>query len=113
LHWFSCYTGFSVILKGYAMYNLTVSLDPVIVREARIRAIGEGTSVSAMVREFLQHYVKLGSAALKPATAEAAQVPAKQTPMEHFLELAKTSSYNSGGFKFDREALYDRKLPGR
>lgn len=95
------------------MYNLTVSLDPVIVREARIRAIGEGTSVSAMVREFLQHYVKLGSAALKPAAKESAAQSAQQTVMEQFIERAKTSPYNSGDVKWNREALYDRKIAGR
>lgn len=38
------------------MTNLTISLDENIVRQARIRAIGEGTSVSAKVREFLAQY---------------------------------------------------------
>lgn len=35
------------------MTNLTLSLDDELVKCARIRAIGEGTSVSAKVREFL------------------------------------------------------------
>lgn len=95
------------------MYNLTVSLDPVIVREARIRAIGEGTSVSAMVREFLQHYVKMGAAALKPAEEASVGQSAQKTAMEQFIERAKTSPYNSGDFKWSREALYDRKIAGR
>ena len=38
------------------MANLTVSLDEVVIRKARIRAIQEGTSVSAKVREFLARY---------------------------------------------------------
>ena len=44
------------------MTNLTISLDEAIVRGARIRAIAEGTSVSAKVRDFLRQYVE-GSAA--------------------------------------------------
>ena len=40
------------------MTNLTVSLDEDIVRGARIRAIREGTSVSAKVRDFLREYVE-------------------------------------------------------
>jgi hypothetical protein len=44
------------------MTNLTISLDDAIVRKARIRAIEEGTSVSAKVREFLAHYAKVDSA---------------------------------------------------
>lgn len=39
------------------MTNLTISLDDAIVRDARIKAIREGTSVSAKVREFLRAYV--------------------------------------------------------
>lgn len=38
------------------MTNLTVSLDEAIVRKARVRAIQEGTSLSAKVREFLTLY---------------------------------------------------------
>lgn len=41
------------------MTNLTISLDESIVRKARIRAIEEGTSVSAKVREFLAQYAKV------------------------------------------------------
>ena len=43
------------------MTNLTISLDDAIVRKARIRAIEEGTSVSAKVREFLAHYARVDS----------------------------------------------------
>lgn len=38
------------------MTNLTISLDEVVVRNARIRAIGQGTSLSAKVRDFLASY---------------------------------------------------------
>lgn len=41
------------------MTNLTISLDDAIVRKARIRAIEEGTSVSAKVREFLAQYARV------------------------------------------------------
>jgi plasmid stability protein len=44
------------------MTNLTISLDEAIVRKARIRAIEEGTSVSAKVREFLAQYARVDSA---------------------------------------------------
>lgn len=43
------------------MTNLTISLDENIVRLARIRAIGECTSVSAKVREVLAQYAKGGA----------------------------------------------------
>lgn len=40
------------------MTNLTLSLDEELVRRARMRAIGEGTSLSAKVREFLAAYTQ-------------------------------------------------------
>ncbi|WP_293663099.1 hypothetical protein [Rhodoferax sp. OV413] len=38
------------------MANLTISMDEALIRKARIRAIQEGTSVSAKIREFLVRY---------------------------------------------------------
>lgn len=45
------------------MSNLTISLNDDVVRLARVRAIQEGTSVSAKVREFLAQYAGVGSGA--------------------------------------------------
>jgi plasmid stability protein len=42
--------------ERFTMTNLTVSLDEAVVRRARVRAIQEGTSLSAKVREFLIQY---------------------------------------------------------
>jgi len=53
LHLFTSFRGTKT------MTNLTISLDDAIVRKARIRAIEEGTSVSAKVREFLAQYAKV------------------------------------------------------
>ncbi len=39
------------------MSNLTISVDEELIRKARVRAIQEGTSVSAKLREYLQQYV--------------------------------------------------------
>lgn len=43
------------------MTNLTLSLDDELVKRARIRAIEEGTSLSAKVREFLAVYTQQGT----------------------------------------------------
>lgn len=40
------------------MPNLTISLDENLVKQARIKAIQEGTSLSAKVRELLSAYVR-------------------------------------------------------
>ena len=39
------------------MSNLTISVDDELIKQARVRAIQQGTSLSAKVREFLQQYV--------------------------------------------------------
>lgn len=39
------------------MSNLTIAVDDELIKRARIRAIQQGTSLSAKVREFLQQYV--------------------------------------------------------
>lgn len=38
------------------MSNLTISLDEQLIKQARVRAIQQGTSLSAKIREFLQQY---------------------------------------------------------
>ena len=39
------------------MANLTINVDEQLIKAARVRAIQQGTSLSAKVREFLQQYV--------------------------------------------------------
>ena len=51
------------------MANLTIALDDHIVKLARLRAIQDGTSVSAQVRAFLERYAQgqdIGSATSRP-----------------------------------------------
>ena len=40
------------------MSNLTVAVDAELIKRARVRAIEQGTSLSAKVREFLQAYAE-------------------------------------------------------
>ena len=40
------------------MSNLTVAVDAELIKRARVRAIAQGTSLSAKVREFLETYVE-------------------------------------------------------
>lgn len=79
------------------MTNLTIALDEAVIRNARIRAISEGTSVSAKVREFLAHY---------------AQGDTSQLAGQGFLDLARESRVNSDGVRWTRDDAYDRSLPG-
>jgi len=77
--------------------NLTVVIDDDVLRRARKRAIDEGTSVNAIVREQLEVYA---------AEDEAAAA------MREFLEWARTVDAGSGpaGRTWTRDDLYDRKI---
>ena len=79
------------------MTNLTISLDEAIVRKARVRAIHEGTSVSAKVREFLAQYV---------------QEPVGKSVGQAFLDHAARSKANSQAATWSRDDAYDRSYPG-
>jgi len=76
------------------MTNLTIALDEAIVRKARIRAIHEGTSVSAKVREFLAEYAQESDRQLLAGQA--------------FIAAARSSTANSEGARWSREDVYDR-----
>ncbi len=64
------------------MSNLTISVDEQLIKQARIRAIEQGTSVSAKVREFLT-----------------------------FIAAARSSTANSDGAAWCRDDAYDRVYP--
>lgn len=75
--------------------NLTLAIDDDLLRRARIKALEQGTSVNAIVREQLERY------AGESAAAQA---------MKSFLEFARNSNAGSGpgGRTWNREDLYDR-----
>jgi len=83
------------------MSNLTISVDDQLIKQARIRAIEQGTSVSAKVREFLASYVQ-GSQAPNP------QLAAGQA----FIAAARSSTANTDGAAWCRDDAYDRAYPG-
>lgn len=78
------------------MANLTITVDPEVLKRARIRAIRESTSVNAVLREELVRY----------AAAEPDQPRAR--PIDGFLELARQGGFASGpdGRTWTREELY-------
>lgn len=51
------------------MKNLTLSLDDEVYRQARIAAAERGTSISALVRDYLQALSRPSSAVIDPAAA--------------------------------------------
>jgi hypothetical protein len=77
------------------MANLTVTIDERVLRRARIRALEQGTSVNAIVGDYLERF-----AGAEPATAALAE----------FLEMAARSTAGSGpgGRTWTRDDLHDR-----
>lgn len=81
------------------MPNLTLSIDEQTLKRARIQAIEDGTSVNAVVRDYLRDY----------ADGDAAH----RTAVEEFVEFARANSAASGpgGRTWTREELYEDR-PG-
>lgn len=77
------------------MANLTLAIDDELLRAARIRALEQGTSVNAVVREYLKHFAN------KAAARDAVQAFLARS------EHARASS-GPGGRTWTREELYDR-----
>jgi len=77
------------------MTNLTLTVDEDILRLARIRALEQGTSVNALVREYL------GQLAGRSTAAEG---------IAEFLAATKGAGASSGpdGRTWIRDELYDR-----
>jgi plasmid stability protein len=76
--------------------NLTLSLDDEILKRARIRALEQGTSVNAVVREFLAAYGGLDD---------------ERRARHAFVTLSEdvASGKRSGGRTWRREDLYDER----
>jgi plasmid stability protein len=96
-HEFTCYTFFRVPTGKARMTNLTIAIDDKLIRQARVRAINEGTSVSARIREFLTVY--------------AAGENRQQQAAQNFIALARRSKASSQGVAWNRADLYDRPYP--
>jgi plasmid stability protein len=77
--------------------NLTITVDDEVLRRARIRALEQGTSVNAVLREFLESYAG--------ATTEA-------DARGRLAALARTSDASSGasGRSWTRSDLYDLRV---
>jgi hypothetical protein len=78
--------------------NLTITVDDELLRRARIRALSQGTSVNAILREFLESYA--GSEVEIQARAR-------------LVELAResSSSSGSGGRTWKRDDFYESRVP--
>lgn len=76
------------------MTNVTLSIDEENLRQARILALQEGTSLNAVIREFVENYIA-GHKHYQQLTGR-------------ILQQAEHSQYDSGGCKWSREELHER-----
>ena len=76
------------------MANLTITIDDQILRRARIRALEQGTSVNALVREYLEAY-----SGVKATRAEA---------VKRLLDLSRRAKSGRGGRRWTRDELHER-----
>ena len=79
------------------MANLTVTLTDHVLRRARLRALERGTSVNALVADYLERY--------------AGPDPASEA-LAAFLDLAEATASGSGqgGRTWTRDELNDRNI---
>lgn len=77
------------------MANLTITIDDRLLKQARMRAIEDGTSVNAVLRDYLERYAGIGD------TAEV---------LNGFGRLARRAVASSGprGRAWTRDELHDR-----
>lgn len=76
------------------MGNLTIAIDEESLKKARIRALQEGTSVNALLREFLDSY-----AGVRREQKEAAG---------RVVALSSSSKSRRGGRTWTRDSLHER-----
>jgi len=81
------------------MLLLTISVDDRLLKRARTRALAEGTTVDALLCEYLERYVERGDT---------------NTALAAFAELAERSAASSGtvGRSWTRDDLQDRTTTG-
>ncbi|MDT0616869.1 hypothetical protein RM531_00135 [Salinisphaera sp. P385] len=76
------------------MTNLTITIDAETLQQARVRAMAEGRSVNALLREYLEAYSGRGNT--------------QREAMADLLALARASDAGSGGQCWQRDELHER-----
>ena len=76
------------------MTNVTLSIDEKDLKQARILALQQGTSLNAVIREYLKNYIGHSNQ--------------YQQVMERILRQADQSQFSSGECKWTRDELHER-----
>lgn len=77
------------------MSNLTITVDDEALRRARLKALEQGTSVNALLREYLEAY----------AGCKASHIQA----MQALLELSRSAHSRAGDRRWTRDELHERR----
>lgn len=77
------------------MANLTIAIDDDILKKARLKAIDQGTSVNAVLRDYLGQY--------------AGATPIRQQAVRNVLALAARSRAARGRRRWTRDELHERR----
>ncbi len=77
------------------MANLTITVDDEALKKARLRALEQGTSVNALLREYLENF-----AGVRDRQARAAR---------RILELSEGARSGRGGRSWSRDDLHERR----
>lgn len=97
------------------MSNLTISVDDELIKRARVRAIQQGTSVSAKVREFLQQYASESEDQLKRQREDAAAklIDAIEFATTQTQPVTPRADEDVGARRTLREDLYEGDFRAR
>ncbi len=76
------------------MANLTIAIDDDLLRRARIRALEQGHSVNALLREYLKSF--------------AGKTNVHKRAVQALDEIADRTRSGSGGRRWKRDELYER-----
>jgi hypothetical protein len=76
------------------MANLTITVDNVVLKKARIRALEQGTSVNAVLREYLESY--------------AGARGTRESAVDNLLRLAQAAKSQRGKKRWTRDELHER-----
>jgi hypothetical protein len=82
--------------EEHLMANLTLTIDDDVLRKARLRALEEGTSVNAVVRQYLESYTGVRRV--------------HEVVVAEILSLSKRSRSRRGSRRWTRDDLHDRGL---
>ena len=77
------------------MANLTIAIEDDLLKRARIRALEQGRSINALLREYLESF--------------AGKTTVHEQAVRALNEIADSAESGSGGRRWSREDLYDRE----